>query len=109
MNSAPTILITGASGGVGQAAANDCAQHGARIAVHYNRNKDAAEQLLAALPGNGHQLFQADITDPGAVEATFEILYMTGWRPHSSQQTAKQRGTATVSLSDLQKHLDGDA
>ena len=33
----------------------------------------------------------------------FEILYMTGWRPHSSQQTAKQRGTATVSLSDLQK------
>ena len=46
---------------------------------------------------------------PGAVEATFEILYMTGWRPHSSQQTAKQRGTATVSLSDLQKHLDGDA
>jgi len=50
-----------------------------------------------------------DAPDPGAVEATFEILYMTGWRPHSSQQTAKQRGTATVSLSDLQKHLDGDA
>tara|TARA_B100000683_G_scaffold115373_1_gene113344 strand:- start:4804 stop:5946 length:1143 start_codon:yes stop_codon:yes gene_type:complete len=44
----------------------------------------------------------------GAVEATFEVLYMTGWRSHESQQSAKQRGSATVSLADLQKHLDGE-
>ena len=39
------------------------------------------------------------------VEATFEVLYMTGWRSHSSQQTAKSRGSATVSLRDLE-HLN---
>jgi len=42
----------------------------------------------------------------GTVEATFEVLYMTGWRSHESQQSAKERGSATVSLADLQKHLD---
>jgi NADH dehydrogenase [ubiquinone] 1 alpha subcomplex assembly factor 5 len=42
------------------------------------------------------------------VEKSFEVLYMTGWRSHESQQSAKQRGSATVSLADLQKHLDGE-
>jgi len=40
------------------------------------------------------------------VEATYEVLYMTGWRAHQSQQVAKARGSATVSLEDLQKHLE---
>jgi len=63
----PVILITGASGGIGQAAAIECANHGARIALHYCNNKARAEQTINNLSGDGHCLVQADITHPDAV------------------------------------------
>jgi len=37
----------------------------------------------------------------GSVPATFQVLYMIGWAPHSSQQKPKRRGSATVSLKSL--------
>jgi len=67
-----SILITGASGGIGRAAAIECARRGARIGVHYNGNRERAEATLAALSGDGHQLFQCDITDPEAAEQLIE-------------------------------------
>ena len=72
MTSRNSILITGASGGIGRAAAVECAGRGARIGVHYNGNRERAEATLAQLAGDGHQLFQCDITDPGAVEQLIE-------------------------------------
>ncbi|MDH3218719.1 MAG: SDR family oxidoreductase [Gammaproteobacteria bacterium] len=66
MSSRISILITGASGGIGRAAAIECASRGARIGVHYNANRARAEATLAALDGAGHQLFQCDISDPAA-------------------------------------------
>lgn len=68
MTSSPAILITGASGGIGRAAAIQCAERGARIGVHYNRNRATAEALVNDLAGDGHCLFQCDITDPAAAE-----------------------------------------
>ena len=67
-----SILITGASGGIGRAAAIECASRGARIGVHYNNNRERAEATLAALPGDGHQLFQCDIGDPDAAAELIE-------------------------------------
>ena len=72
MTSSPSILITGASGGIGRAAAIECARRGARIGVHYNGNRERAEETLAALDGEGHQLFQCDITDPQAAQALID-------------------------------------
>ncbi|KAL4180913.1 hypothetical protein AMTRI_Chr12g268480 [Amborella trichopoda] len=43
--------------------------------------------------------------EDGTVPATFQVIYMTGWREHPSQQKAKSRGSATVSFKDIQKHL----
>lgn len=68
MSRASSILITGASGGIGRATALECARRGARVAVHYNRNEAAAERLLDELDGEGHGLYQCDITDPDAAE-----------------------------------------
>ena len=75
MSDRPVILITGASGGIGTAAAIECASQGARIAVHYHSNKELAEKTIGALHGTGHQLFQADITDPQQVEKLINDVY----------------------------------
>ena len=66
MASTVSVLITGASGGIGRAAAVECASRGASIGVHYNRNRERAEATLAALPGDGHRLYQCNIADPDA-------------------------------------------
>ncbi|HEY9700714.1 MAG TPA: SDR family oxidoreductase [Trichocoleus sp.] len=62
-----TVLITGASGGIGQATAIAFSEAGARVALHYHQQQQAAQQLQAMLP-NESILVQADLTDPIAIE-----------------------------------------
>ncbi len=62
------VLVTGASRGIGRACAKLFAEHGARVAVHYRQNQDAAQQTLASLPGGPHLVVQADAADSQAVE-----------------------------------------
>ncbi|XP_014498872.1 putative methyltransferase At1g22800, mitochondrial [Vigna radiata var. radiata] len=44
-------------------------------------------------------------SEDGTVPATFQVIYMTGWREHPSQQKAKRRGSATISFNDIQKQF----
>ncbi|KAH9602996.1 hypothetical protein KSS87_007247 [Heliosperma pusillum] len=46
--------------------------------------------------------------EDGTVPATFQVIFMTGWREHQSQQQAKRRGSATVSFQDLQKQFGNE-
>jgi 3-oxoacyl-[acyl-carrier protein] reductase len=62
------VLITGASRGIGRACALAFAARGARVAINYRQNHSAAEETLAALPGDGHIGIQADVANPEAVE-----------------------------------------
>ena len=41
------VLVTGASTGIGAAAAKAFAAHGARVAVHYNSSRAEADQVVA--------------------------------------------------------------
>jgi NAD(P)-dependent dehydrogenase (short-subunit alcohol dehydrogenase family) len=68
------VLITGSSRGIGRAIAAEFAARGARVAVHYNSNRDAAERTLAALPGGPHLLVSGDMTDPAAVAAMIDSV-----------------------------------
>jgi NADH dehydrogenase [ubiquinone] 1 alpha subcomplex assembly factor 5 len=48
---------------------------------------------------------ESDLEKAG-VEATFQVLYMTGWSPGEGQQVASERGSAGVSLSQLEQELE---
>ena len=63
------VLITGASRGIGAAAARAFAASGDRVAVHYGRNREKAEEVARSLPGDGHVVVGADLAEPDAVRA----------------------------------------
>ena len=69
-----TILVTGASRGIGRSIARQFAEKGGRVAVHYHSNAQAAADTLAALPGTGHLIVQADIADASAVQNMIDTV-----------------------------------
>ena len=71
-----TALVTGASRGIGRATAEHLAQDGALVAVHYNTNTDAADEVVAGIVAKGGRAFtaQAELGVTGDVDTLFEAL-----------------------------------
>lgn len=63
-----TVLVTGASRGIGRAIARGMAEAGARVAVHYRREAGRAEALVEELGGDA-RAFQADLAGLDACAA----------------------------------------
>lgn len=59
-----TILITGASRGIGRETAKLFAQNGYNVLINYNRSKSAAEELYDSLKKGGlsADIFKADVS-----------------------------------------------
>jgi NAD(P)-dependent dehydrogenase (short-subunit alcohol dehydrogenase family) len=64
-----SVLVTGASRGIGAATARAFAAAGDRVAVHYSTSEEAAALVLKELPGSGHVMVRADLADPDAIYA----------------------------------------
>jgi 3-oxoacyl-[acyl-carrier protein] reductase len=64
-----SILITGASTGIGAAAARAFGRHGANVAVHYNSSKDKAEEVAKDIRALGVNAITvgADVRDSKAI------------------------------------------
>ncbi|HVN83588.1 MAG TPA: 3-oxoacyl-ACP reductase FabG [Candidatus Binatia bacterium] len=69
-------LVTGASRGIGRAAAEALAAAGAAVAINYARSAAEAEESAAAVRALGAdvELIQADVADADAVAALFTHL-----------------------------------
>ncbi len=63
-----TVLITGASKGIGAATATALVRAGARIAAHYGNDRAGAEQLLPDAASGQVDLLQADLSKPEEVD-----------------------------------------
>lgn len=68
------ILVTGSSRGIGAGIAHRAAEEGAQVAITYSSHPEAADQVLASLPGSGHIRLHLNVSDEASVQAAFDEI-----------------------------------
>ncbi|RRN62835.1 SDR family NAD(P)-dependent oxidoreductase [Caulobacter sp. 602-1] len=74
------VLVTGASGGIGKAAAIGCAQHGADVAINYHSDEAGAADAIAQIEALGRRAIavKGDVAEaasaPAFVQAAVEAF-----------------------------------
>lgn len=68
-----TILVTGASSGIGRAAAIECSRMGAHLIIT-GRNQDRLNETLSCLEGNNHEMRICDLNDSDSIIELVEGL-----------------------------------
>lgn len=68
-----TILVTGASSGIGRATAIECSKLGATVIIT-GRNEERLKETLSSLEGNAHQYIVTDITNADEVNAMVDAI-----------------------------------
>lgn len=72
-------LVTGASGGIGQAIVSSLAGRGMRVAAHYRQGADAVDRLVRERPAEAGEVraFRADLSGAGAADALVDDVVRT--------------------------------
>lgn len=73
-----TILLTGASRGIGAATARALGAAGASLVAHYGAHRAGAEEATAAIAANQKLLVQADLSEQGSARALWQEA--VAWR-----------------------------
>lgn len=99
-----TILITGASSGIGQATAIECSKMGAKVIIT-GRNKERLSETFDLLEGSGHQCIPLDISDiSGITQLVEEVPRLDGLLNNAGITTAKP--ISFISEGELDRILD---
>ncbi|HZP18704.1 MAG TPA: SDR family NAD(P)-dependent oxidoreductase [Bauldia sp.] len=106
------VLVTGASSGIGAAVATEFGRCGARVAVHYNANREGAERVAAAVaagPGEA-SLLKRDLTRRGApaslVAEAADRLGGLDLLINNAGDMFERRALAAISDADLDQMVD---
>jgi len=78
-----TILITGASSGIGKATAIECSKMGAKIIIT-GRNLKRLQETYDELEGDGHLMFQADLMIKDEFDSLFNSISKLDGLVHSA-------------------------
>ncbi|MGA8756765.1 MAG: SDR family NAD(P)-dependent oxidoreductase [Stellaceae bacterium] len=73
-------LVTGGSKGLGAATAHLFAAAGARVVITFSSDAEAADRLVASLPGTGHRASRTPAQDTAAVESLVDAIGATEGR-----------------------------
>lgn len=90
-----TVLVTGASSGIGRATAVECSRMGARLCIT-GRDAERLDETFRSLEGEGHIQLTADLTDERQIVEMVSRLPMLDGVVHS----------AGITRFMLAKHID---
>ena len=111
-----TMVVTGASSGIGRAIAIAAARAGASLVITYRRNRRGAEETAAAISGVGGvaaHLFELDLARRGAVETLVAQLderidALDAWVNNAGADILTAEGRSLTRQQKLDAVLDVD-
>jgi NAD(P)-dependent dehydrogenase (short-subunit alcohol dehydrogenase family) len=69
-----TVLVTGASRGIGAACVRELGAQGATVIAHYGSHREGAQEAVSSLPAQRRFLEQADMAEAGAGRRLFRAV-----------------------------------
>ncbi len=112
---AGAALVIGASGGLGAACARLLAARGAKLALTYRSNRDAAERVAEAIRSDHGEVscHQLDLVDAErCVAVVGEVVHRHGaihTLVHAAGPHVPQRHLSTVAVQDMRAQIEQDA